>query len=335
MRTRKLSLAWETMLFGPALILLLIAPTLAQQTPTTSAEHESGASPVVRTFGTEGGYRTEVRSETRGTLSQDDRRQVSLLAAQLFQHVDEARRALDADDAKQARREVDKGREAIKAIRTLLPRTTVHTRTTAPDGAVIYEDEREVQEDDVPMYEGMLHVRTMAPIVTAKRDAAEVAGVQLLGTSLLSTEVTVDLNTAEAQLARAARALDGNKPEEAAEALTEAQVRGVAFDYRKEDTPLAEARDAIWLAKRALEENNAIQSRANLEIARQRLKIYREVLPEDRRQEVDQLMGEVSQLETRLRQQGTRPTSQAEQSSLSGAVTRWWDQVNDWVRRSF
>jgi len=335
MRTRILSPAWGTVLMSLAIVLLLVVPAWAQQAPATSAEHESNAGPVVRTFGAEGGYRTEVRSQTAGTLGQDDRRQVSLLASQVFQHVDEARRALDADDAARARKEVDKGREAIKAIRALLPRTTVQTRTTAPDGRVIYEDQREVQEDKVPMFEGMLHVRTMAPIVAAKRDAAEVAGVQLVGASLLSTEVTVDLDVAEAQLARAAKALDGEKPQEAAEALTAAQVRGVDFDYRKEDTPLAEARDALWLAKRSVEENNTVQARANLEIARQRLKIYREVLPEDRRQEVDQLMGEVTQLETKLRQEGTRSASRAEQTSRGNAVARWWDQVNDWFRRQF
>jgi len=334
MRTRVLSQSRGTALITLAVVLLLGVPARSQQAPATSAEHEQ-AGPVVRTFGAEGGYRTEVRSETEGTLGQEDRRQVSLLAAQVFQHVDEARKALDADDVKQARNEVDKGRSAIRAIRALLPRTTVHTRTTAPDGTVMYEDERRVQEDRVPMFEGMLHVRTMAPLVAAKRDAAEVAGVQLVEASLLSTEVTVDLDVVEAQLARAAKALDGEKSREAAEALAAAQVRGVDFDYRKEDTPLAEARDALWLAKRAVEENNAVQARANLEVARLRLKIYREILPEDRRQEVDQLMGEVAQLEAKLRQEGTRTASQAEQSSRGNAVSRWWDQVNDWFQRKF
>src|SRR3954454_2463163 len=127
-----------------AALLILTVPARAQQAPQGSAEHESKTGNVVRTFGEKGGYRTEVKSETKGTLSREDRRQVSLLAAQVFQHIDEARRALVADDAKRARKEIDKGRDAIKAIRALLPKTAVHTRTTAPDGKVIYEDEREV-----------------------------------------------------------------------------------------------------------------------------------------------------------------------------------------------
>src|SRR5947209_3948706 len=118
--------------------LILNGSAWAQQAQqTTSAAGETKGGPVVRTFGAAGGYRTEVTSETKGTLSQEDRRQVSLLMAQVFQHVDEARQALDADDVKRARTEIDKGREAVKAVRALLPRTTVCTRTTAPDGKVI------------------------------------------------------------------------------------------------------------------------------------------------------------------------------------------------------
>ena len=83
--------------------------------------------------------------------------------------------------------------------------------------------------------------------------------------------------------AKAARALDDHKADAASRALFEAQVRGVDFRYSKEDTPLAEARDAIWLAKRALEENNTAQARANLGIARQQLEVYRQVLQENKR----------------------------------------------------
>jgi len=316
-------------------LLTLLGPASGQQAPTTSAEHESKANPVVRTFGTEGGYRTEVKSETHGTLSQDDRRQVSLLAAQVFQHVDEARKAIDADDAARAHKEVDKGREAIKAIRALLPRTTVHTRTTAPDGEVIYQDEREVQEDQVPLYEGMVQARTLAPILAARRDTAQVAGVRVVESEAISTAVTADLDLVEAQLARAARALDEKKSDEAITALLLAQVRGVDIRYNKEDTPLAEARDAIWLAKRALEENNSAQARANLAVARTRLEVYRQILPEDRRGDVTQMLSQVDQMEAQLRRGANQPADRAERTRQGNAVTQWWDEVNQWFKKRF
>jgi len=316
-------------------VLSLLGPASGQQAPTTSAEHESKANPVVRTFGAEGGFRTEVKSETHGTLSQDDRRQASLLAAQVFQHVDEARKATVADDMERARKEVDKGREAIKAIRALLPKTTIRTTTTAPGGKVIYQDEREAQEDRIPLYEGMVHARTLAPILAARRDTAQIAGVRVVESEAISTAVTADLDMVEAQLGKAAKALNDKKSDEAATALLLAQVRGVDIRYNKEDTPLAEARDAIWLAKRALEENNAAQARAKLSIARGRLEVYRQILPEDRRQDVNQMLSQVNQLEAQLRKEANQPADRAERTRQGNAVTQWWDEVNRWFKKRF
>jgi hypothetical protein len=332
--------------------LLVTGPAWGQQAkPATDekqakpAAEETKGGPVVRTFGTKGGYRTEVTSETKGTLSQEDRRQVSLLAAQVFQHIDEARRALDADDAKSAHKEVDKGRQAIKAIRALLPKTTVHTKTTAPDGKVIYEDQREVQEDQVPLFEGMLSAKTLAPIVAAKQDAAnnnkqdkqdaaEVKGVRLVSAETITTQVLADLNVVEAQLNRVAKALDENKADDAAKALAMAQVRGVEFYYSKEDTPLAAARDAMWLAKRSLEENNAVQARANLTVARQSLRLYREIAPQERRKDVDQMLKEVDELEAKLgKETAQHPASSGERMEQGRSVTGWWERINQWFRR--
>jgi paraquat-inducible protein B len=325
----------QSLLIALGAVLILVGPAAGQQAPSTSAEHDAKANPVVRTFGAEGGYRTEVKSETHGTLSQDDRRQVSLLAAQVFQHVDEARKATEADDAERARKEVDKGREAIKAIRALLPRTTVRTTTTAPGGQVIYQDEREVQEDRIPLYEGMVHARTLAPIQEARRDTAQVAGVRVVESEAISTTVTADLDQVEAQLGKAARALNDKKFDEATAALLLAQVRGVDIRYSKEDTPLAEARDAIWLAKRALEENNSAQAQANLAIARTRLEVYRQILPEDQRQDVTKMMSEVNGLEAQLRKEANQPADRAERTRQGNAVTQWWDEVNRWFKGRF
>lgn len=317
-----------------AAVALAAVPAPAQEAKSASGEAKGG--PVVRTFGAAGGCRTEVTSETKGALGREDRGQVALLTAQVFQHVDEARRAIDADDVKLARKEVAKGREAMRAIRTLLPRTTVRTRTTAADGKVIYEDEREVQEDRVPLFEGMLSAQTLAPITAAKRDAVEVAGVRLVGAETITTEVIADLDLVDRQLTKAANSLDANQPEAASKALATAQVRGVDFRYRQEDTPLAEARDAIWLARRALEENNAAQAQANLNVARERLRVYREVAPKGRRPDVDRMLQEVEQLDGQLRQETNRePATPSERARQGNAVVRWWNQVNDWFRKQF
>lgn len=316
-----------------AAALLLAGPAWAQESGSTP---EQGGDPVVRTYGAQGGYRTEVTSEAEGALSEEDRRQVALLTAQVFRHIDEARRALDADDGGLARKEVEKGLQAVETIRALLPRVTVRTRTEAPDGRVVYEDEREVQGDRVPLFEGMLHERTLAPIVAAKRDAVEVAGVRLVGSETVTTQAVADLGVVEAQLRRAAKALEGERAEAASEALATAQVRGVELFASKEDSPLAEARDALWLTRRALEEDNALQARANLDVARQRLRLYREVAPQGRQADVDRMLKEADQLEAQLRREtAQQPAGRAERSRQGNAVTQWWEQVNRWFRQQF
>jgi hypothetical protein len=277
-----------------------------------------------------------VTSETQGTLSEEDRRQAALLTAQVFRHIHESRQALDADDTALARKEVEKGREALKTIRALLPRVSVHTKTVAPDGKVVYEDQREVQEDRLPLFEGMLHERTLAPIGAAKRDGPEVTGLRVVGAETITTEAVADLDIVEAQLSRAAKALEDKNAEAASKALATAQVRGVEFFSSTEDTPLAEARDALWLARRSLEENNVAQARVNLDVVRQRLRLYREVAPQERRADVDQMLKDAERLETQLRQEtAQQPANHAERARQGNTVTQWWEQVNRWFRRHF
>jgi YfdX protein len=323
-----------------SLVSFLIAagPAWAQQPTSTSstAGRSNDAKPVVRTFGTGGGFRTEVTSRTIGSLSEEDRRQASILIARVFEHIGKARDALDADDTERALREVTKAREAVKAIRAMMPRATVHTRTTAPDGKVIYEDDEEVQARRIPLYEGMLHAQTLAPILASRRNAMEVAGVQVVESERIATEVIADIDPIESQLERAAKALEHKKPEDAAKALAMALIRGLDLRFSKEDSELASARDEIWLARRSLEENNPTQALANLAAARQRLRIYREILPQDQRQEVDQMLQEIDQLEAQLRQEGTGTTVTREERARQGRqVTHWWDRINSWFKRHF
>lgn len=340
MRTHVANSKWNAVLAAFFIGLPLVGVTRAES--VTSAD-DGKPGPVVRTYGTDGGYRTEVKSETKGTLTEENRRQVAVLTAQVFQHIAHAQRALDADRAEEARTEVDKGRLAIKAVRALLPTTTVHTRTSAPDGTVIYEDNRDVQAGRVPLFEGMLSTKTLTPIIAAKQDAldtVEVKGVRLVGAETITTEAFADLEYVEGQLERVSKALNDNKTDAALKALALSQVRGVEFKFHKEDTPLAAARDALWLAKRALDENNSTQAQANLNVARQQLEIYRQLLPEGQREDVTQMMTEVGELDAKLRKEpsasagvGGNQAKKAERTSQGTAVIRWWEQINGWFKK--
>jgi hypothetical protein len=324
-----------------ALVALAIAAAPARGQPSSSTssskdhKDQSKDDAVVRTFGGQGGFRTEVTSKTHGKLTQEDLRQASLLVAEVFQHIEKARQDLDADDTKEALKEVNKAREAVKAIRSMLPETDVHTKTVAPDGKTIYEDDCEIREGRIPLYEGLLHRETLAPILAARKNALQVAGYHVVDAEEVATEAIADLDPIEAGLTRTAKALEQNKADEAAKALTIALVRGVDFRFSKQDSELAAARDAIWLARRALEENNIPQALVNLADSRRRLATYREILPADQRKDVDQMLAEVDELENQLRQEGTQQVSQSTRASQGRKLTHWWDRVNSWFRRHF
>jgi len=293
-------------------------------------DKDKDSGPVVRTFGSAGDYRTEVTTEVKRKMNEEEMRQASLLMIQVFHHIDRASIKTDADETKDALKEVNKAREAIKTIRSMLPMASIHTKTMAPDGKVIFEDDTEVQESRIPLFEGLLHTRTLAPIVAARRNAMEIAGVQVVESETIVTEAIADLDPLEAKLARAAKALEENKDDDATKALAQALVRGIDFRYTKEDKELASARDAIWYARRSLEENNVTQALVNLETARQRLRLYREVVSQDQQKEVDQMLREVEQLESQLRSEGNRTVSRGERARQGSLLTSWWDKVNGW-----
>jgi hypothetical protein len=343
MRNSTFETTWRPRAAVVLAFLALVGPAWGQQSSSRSnsnsqnkdqsKDQSKDSQSVVRTFGSEGGYRTEVKTETKGKLAEEDVRQASLLAAQVFMHINEAREKIDADEPKEALKEVNKARDAIKAIRQMLPKSVTHTRTLGPDGKVVFEDERETQPSRIPLYEGILHARTLEPILAARRNAMEVTGFRVVESETIATEVLADLDPIEGQLHRAAKALEQNKTEDAGKALNMALIRGIVVSYNKDDSPLTAARDALWLARRSLEENNPAQAAANLAVARQRLLVYRQVLSQDQRQEVDEMLREVQQLEAQLRQEGNRQVTQAERSRQGSTLTHWWDRVNSWFRR--
>jgi hypothetical protein len=313
------------------------APAWGQQRSSSSSAHDSSATgqPVVRTFGTEGGYRTEVTSRTIGTLSEENRRQASVLLTQVFHHIGKASEEIEAGDTSQALKEVTKAREALSVVRGMLPKTSITTKTTSPDHKVVYDDQCEIEQSRIPLYENLLHSQTLAPILTARRNALDFAGVRVVQSETIITEAFADAEAIDRHLARAAKALEEKKSDEAAKALAMALVKGIDVRYEKEDSGLAAARDAIWLARRSLEENNVTQALVNLAEARTRLNIYRAVLSQDERQHVDQMLREVDQLENQLRQEANNPATTAERSRQGGLLTSWWDRINGWFRRHF
>ena len=230
---------------------------------------------------------------------------------------------------------MNKSREAIKAIHAMLPKTMVHTKTTAPDGKVVYEDDREVQESSIPLFEGLLHTETLAPILAARRNALDVAGVHVVDSETIVTEAIADLNVIEGQLTRAAKALGENKAGCRRRPRWPRPLSGVSISVstRKTRRSWSPATHFGWrggLWKRT----TFAQAIVNLVSANGGLRIYREVASQNERQDVDSMLREVQELENQLRSEGTQAAGHAKDpiraaSSLRGGTRSMAGSVVD------
>ena len=155
---------------------------------------------------------------------------------------------------------------------------------------MIYEDEREVQESRIPLYEGMLHTQTLAPILAARRNAMEVAGVSVVESETIATEAIADLDPIERQLTRAAKALEENKtrtpPRRWRWPWSAASNSASARRTRRWPRPATRSgwRGGRW------KRTTPPRPWSTWPSPGQRLRLYREVLSQDQRQEVDQML---------------------------------------------
>ena len=105
MRDRHLWSKWRPVAAALVALVMVTESAWGQPSSTSSSKDQSNkdqsknTEPVVRTFGAEGGYRTEVTTQVNGKeLAEEEWRQASLLMAQVFQHIDKACDAIDAGE---------------------------------------------------------------------------------------------------------------------------------------------------------------------------------------------------------------------------------------------
>ena len=115
----------------------------------------------------------------------------------------------------------------------MLPKTTIHTRTTAPDGKVVYEDDREVQERTSPCLKAYCITETLAPILAARHVPWRWQEFMSSTRRRIVTEAIADLDIIESQLTRAAKALGENKEDVAATALSAGHGPGRRFPFQQ------------------------------------------------------------------------------------------------------
>jgi len=305
-----------------ALVVFVCAGVLVAAMYATGAEAkpEKKAADTPTSIATGSGkqYKTTVDRKTEGELSAEDFRQVSLLSSRIVLHLNKAAVHLGDERNDQARQELEKGRALVGVIRGLLPTTVVTTVVKDADGKEVYRYVDRVQEDRIPLHEGLVAVNIMEPVTDAKQDEAAVQGLRLADADLIRTSILVELDYVESKLNRALKLLD-DKPKDALAQLLLAQSRGVNFVVNKEDDPLVEAQMALQLAERMVEQGREQAAKANLQLAKNHLELYRGLLAKGKSEHVSKLQGEISKLQGEI---GRKDAGES--------IRGFWDRVTGW-----
>jgi hypothetical protein len=261
-------------------------------------------------------YKTTVERHTSGDLSSNDLHQVSLLTSRIVNHLNTAANDLLDDNPNGSKSNIEKARKLIKIVRNLLPVTTVTTVVTDVNGKEVYRDVDRVQDDRIPLYEEMVSMEVVQPILDAKEKAAELKGLRLEDADVIHTSVMADLNYIERKLNRAMALVD--KPEDALMQLVLAQTEGIEFVTNENDNSLVKAQQALKLAERMAEDGNAKAARQNLKLAQIQLGMYRELMGKDAvvTKDVKQLENDIAAL-----------TAKTQGKKTAGIIRGFWERA--------
>lgn len=266
-----------------------------------AAAGQPADSPANMTTGSGKRFQTIVDRKTEGELSPEDFRQVSLLASRIVVHLGHAASHLLDDRTEEARAELEKARTLVGVVREMLPTTTVTTVVRDADGKEVYRYVDKVQDDRIPLFQELIAVNILEPITEAKREAAELEGLRLADADLVHTSVLLELDFLEGKLNRAMKLVEQKEgTEEALTQLRLAQTQGVTFVLNKQDNPLIDAQMALQFAERMVEQQRYEAARANLQLAKNNLALYRSLIGKSEGEPVGKLEQEITQLQAQI-----------------------------------
>ena len=247
-------------------------------------------------------YQTTVERQTQGVLSDQDLHQASLLTSRVVKHLNDAVQGLLDQNTAAAKADIEKAQTLIKVVRNLLPITTATTIVKDAGGREVYRDVDRVQDDRIALYDGMIAMEVVEPLVDARKNEAALKGLRLADANVLHTSVLADLGYIERKLDRAAALMD--KPADALAQLTLAQTHGVEFVVNEADSPLVKVQQALHLAERMVEEGKYEAARDNLRLAQLQLGTYRALLGPEAGKTVKQLEDDINALLAKTEEKG-------------------------------
>jgi len=119
-------------------------------------------------------------------LSADQFFEVVFMTSRTVFHTLEAATALELEDTQGALEETQKARALIAVMDKMLPKTNITIQINNNQGNVLYDDMRHVQIQEIPIYQGMLNVQVVRPLLNLESSKRLLKIIKQIITSIFS-----------------------------------------------------------------------------------------------------------------------------------------------------
>ena len=276
-------------------------------------------------------YKTTVTRQTKGQISSEDSRQVSLLASQVLVHVNKAEQSIELGNSDSAKAEIKDAKDLIDITHELLPVNLITTTVKDAKGAEVYKDTETTQNDVVPLYRDIAAVDVYDYIISIKK--AQLEGNDFLGRVNLNMTMLADIGYIERKVQHALQLIDNSQSDEAREQLLLAESHGVDIRFSETESPLVDAQKAFSVAEQMVHEKKYDAATANLNLAKIRLLEYAELAGPPKADEVKELRKEIDKLDGKTSEKGSVGRIHALWHKTTGLLERHPSQAKPTVQK--
>jgi len=266
------------------------------------------------------------------SITASDEAVISSAAVKVLRHVAEARGHLQGDkpDKDAAKTELEKAEKLLDIIQASLPTSQVKDRIWVAQKHLEYEDTREVLPDLVPIFGSLDELADFMPVEQAKhhldkakeamgKDQKSEAQEQLkeVDEALVYVEADLPLSSTRALVDQAKTDLAKDDVKAANQALVDAE-DNVVFISVSFDSPLIQAKNALWRARMSYDSGDKTGAKTNLRQAVAALERAGKSNDELVREQAGKLTDEVRDLDSLL---------SAGDGSFQAGVDRAWQRA--------
>ncbi len=272
------------------------------------------------------------------TLTNQENQAVSLAAAQVLYHTEQAQLAVADKKKRKALRHINQGIKLIRIIRGAAPKYKITTNIKS--AGVSYKNSEDVTQRYVTVFNNSYTEDVVTPVIQAKRNKVfhhhHKSSARPEEDFSMSHRMTVTLDTLLAgRMLNIARAdVKANKMKNADKALAAIQTDGVILRSVTVPLPLADAADNLYLARSEMSKKHYRNAYVTLKEASKDLKAYGKISGNIHSKETSRLISKIDSLTSRIDAHKNKRDVESIMENSKGDITSWWSEVKGWFNRN-